>query len=79
MKWKIKLIKINFNKLSVDNIVKQFTDIMAQLDEVSSYHKEKIEANVYQIDKLNEDNKARESEVKRALAVRNKIESLIKE
>lgn len=73
------MIKINFNKLSVDNIVKQFTDIMSQLDEVSSYHKEKIEANVYQIDKLNEDNKARESEVKRALSVRNKIESLIKE
>jgi len=74
------MIKINFKNLTtVDGIVKQFTDIVSQLDEVSNYHKEKIEANIYQIDKLNEDNKARESEVKRALSVRNKIESLIKE
>lgn len=64
---------------SVDSIVSKFNKMIEQLDAVSDYHKEKIENNTYQISKLDEDNKAREVEVKRAMSVRNKIEQLIKE
>lgn len=70
---------LNLKLNTVDGILKQFNKMIEQLDTVSNYHNTQIENNIGQIDRLTQDNKAREAEVKRALSVRNNIEKLIKE
>lgn len=71
----IKLYKLT----TVDGIVKQFTSIIEQLDNLKDANQEKISKNLEQIATLAEDNKNLGNEVNRALAIRNNIEQLIKE
>jgi hypothetical protein len=64
---------------SVDGIIKQFTDLVKNLEAVSEKNQFKIAGNLEQIDKLVTDNKALDVEVKRAKSIANKIQNLIKE
>ena len=71
----VKLYKLT----TVDGIVKQFTDIIQQLEYLKDTNQAKIGVNLNKIADLAEDNKKLGNEVNRAIAIRNNIEQLIKE
>lgn len=71
----IKLHRID----SVDGIIKQFTDLVKNLEAVSEKNQFKIAGNLEEIAKRVEDNKALGLEVNRAKSIAAKIEQLIKE
>lgn len=64
---------------SVDGIVKQFTDMVKNLESVSEKNQFKIAGNLETIAKCKADNQALDKEVNRAKSIVAKIEQLIKE
>jgi hypothetical protein len=61
---------------SVDSIVKQFTKMQAQLDSLITSNAVVIEANHQTIDKIRDDNYAREIEIKRAKLIKHNINNI---